>query len=173
MTLTEMLIAAAGVITTATASLIVDWMKSDAQLTSLPRALEDATKTFQFLESASKIAQQIAALPEGRLKEEAQRSAEVVLSQIRERIEAAPTNAPVVSAGRNARVWAIRVTEFLAIGKPNHPLLWIPQLVFYAAFIVVFLLARRPGASVMYPLLIGIAAWCTRQVLNQRMGQPG
>lgn len=163
---------------TAAASLLVDWMKSDAQLTSLPRALDDAAKTFQFLESAAKIAQQIEAIPEGRLKEEAQRTAELVLSEIRARIEAAPTNVPVVSAGRNARAWAIRVAEFLAIGKPKHLLLWIPQLVFYAAFIMVFLLTRRPNVSLLdhLPLglaIVGFAAWGTRHVLNQRMRQPG
>jgi hypothetical protein len=177
MTLTETLIAAAGVITTATASLIVDWMKSDAQLTSLPRALDDAAKTFQILESAARIAQQIEALPAGRLKEEAQRSAEVVLSQIRTKVEAAATNVPVVSTGRRARSLVIRVADFLALGKPKHLLLWIPQLVFYAAFIMFFLLARRPNISLLDPLplglaVVGFAAWGTRQVFNLRKGQP-
>jgi hypothetical protein len=150
------LLTAVGTVIAAIAALVVDWLKSDARLKSVSVVYDESSKAVSLLDSWSKVYQQIGSLPDSQAKNVARELAETVLSQALERAKILPRQetASTLVGGVAARLK--NLLRLLRVDAPRHPLIWIPQLAYYAAFTMLILVVTRSAANLMDPAVIAL-----------------
>jgi hypothetical protein len=169
---TTAIVSAVSVVIAALAALIVDWMKSDSRLKTTSTVLDEAAKELQFLESWCKIHAAIEALPEGEPKAEAHKYATEILSAVQTRIADARERRTVTTAGSEAMHIGFRVLGLLRLAAPRHPVVWIPQLAFYALLALslrmAWVLGKIDGA-VLVLMTLSILCWVSCWLLESRL----
>ena len=129
----QALIAGIATIIAAAAALLVEWARSDAKLISLPRAIEDYLKASQFLDAWSKTYQQIETLPDSKGKDLAKSYAELILANANAKLAEATSKATVTEVGQGTSAKLFAVANLVRLRAPKYAILWIPQLLYYAA----------------------------------------
>ena len=167
------LIAGIATIVAAMAALFVEWMKSDAKLTSFPRATDDCLKASQFLEVWLKNYLQITALPDSEGKNLAKTYAENLLQEASTKLNDARSKATLSSAGYSARKLLFAAADVLRLRAPKRPLLWVPQLLFYAALAVTIRvvwvkpISSGSATCVAITLLLWAVCWSSEKLIHQ------
>jgi len=151
-------VTAVGTVLTAIAALIVDWLKSDARLKSVSQVYDESNKAVSFLDAWSKVYQQIETLPQGKTKELAKDLAETALSQALSRAKILPRGETASTLAGHLWERLRNLLSLLQLDVPKHSAIWIPQLFYYAVFIMLVLVVVRSAQSLLDTAVIALAA---------------